>query len=109
MERITGHGEEAKRRNFLRFESQLTNIQVMGLNKEYQRQYGNFSYFLYHPYKKEVKEKKEKSLGVLAFNFMRLLRVNNTITIEKAAEILSLDKMDQNKFKTKVRLNSGGK
>jgi hypothetical protein len=74
----------------------------MGIGKDIQRQFGTFSYFLYPPYKKESKEKKEKSLGVLAFNFMRLLRVNNSMTIEKAAEILSLDKMDQNKFKTKV-------
>lgn len=66
----------------------------MGLASEHARQYGELSFLSFNPYKHEFKEKKEKSLGVLAFNFMRLLKSNGTITIEKAAEILSLDKMD---------------
>lgn len=44
---------------------------------------------------------KEKSLGIIAFNFLKLLQKENTLTIENAAEILSRN-LEPNKFKTKV-------
>lgn len=54
------------------------------------------------PYKNKIKGVKEKSLGVLAFNFIRLLKSRKVISIEKAAELLT-DSLERNKFKTKVR------
>lgn len=44
---------------------------------------------------------KEKSLGVLAFNFVKVIQREKLIAIEKAAELLSKN-MEPNKFKTKV-------
>lgn len=44
---------------------------------------------------------KEKSLGIIAFNFLKLLQKEKTLTIERAAEILSQN-LEPNKYKTKV-------
>jgi hypothetical protein len=44
---------------------------------------------------------KEKSLGILAFNFVRVIYREKMIAIEKAADLLSKN-MEPNKFKTKV-------
>lgn len=46
------------------------------------------------------KNAKEKSLGMLACKFIRLLKAHKFIAIEKAAEILSQN--IANKYKTKV-------
>ena len=43
---------------------------------------------------------KEKSLGTLAYKFIRLLKMNKMMAIEKAAEVLSHN--ITNKYKTKV-------
>ena len=53
------------------------------------------------PYKKKQKGSKEKSLGVLAFSFIRLLKSRQIVSIEKAAELLT-DSIEKNKYKTKV-------
>jgi len=46
---------------------------------------------------------KEKSLGILAFNFVSVIQREKLIAIEKAAELLSQN-MESNKFKTKVKI-----
>lgn len=45
---------------------------------------------------------KEKSLGILAFNFVSVIQREKLIAIERAAELLSQN-MESNKFKTKIR------
>jgi hypothetical protein len=47
---------------------------------------------------------KEKSLGILAFNFVSVIQREKLIAIERAAELLSQN-MESNKFKTKVKFS----
>ena len=56
---------------------------------------------LSHSNRHTEKSTKEKSLGTLACQFIRLLKDHGSIGIEKAAEILS--KNIPHKYKTKVR------
>jgi len=51
---------------------------------------------------KEDNLTKEKSLGILAFNFVSVIQREKLIAIERAAELLSQN-MESNKFKTKIR------
>ena len=48
---------------------------------------------------------KEKSLGIIAFNFLRIIQREKLIPIEKAADMLSnnIKNLEPNKFKTKIR------
>ena len=54
--------------------------------------------------KKSINDK-EKSLAILAFNFLRIIQREKVIPIERAADILNnnIKNLEQNKFKTKIR------